>query len=204
MDDSGKSGGQPPTGRRGPKTGSNVAARTIPSNLDADPPAVVPSEVSAPAASVSAPAASVSAPAASVSAPAASVSAPAASLSAPAESFSAPAESFGPGVVLDACRRALAPTFQEALKAIERFSRYQYSVAGDYLEWGVAQASANLTFGTPAEQVVSQTAVSTQFAERLQGRVQEFVNLAGETRASFNQLLGEATATLAETIKQSA
>ena len=197
MDDSGKSGGQPPTGRRGPKSGSNVATRTIPSNLDADPPAVVPSEVSAPAASVSA-------PTASVSAPAASFSAPAASLSAPAESFSAPAESFGPGVVLDACRRALAPTFQETLKAIERFSRYQYSVAGDCIEWGVAQASANLTFGTPAEQVVSQTAVSTQFAERLQGRVQEFVNLAGETRASFNQLLGEATATLAETIKQSA
>jgi Phasin protein len=76
-------------------------------------------------------------------------------------------------------------------------------VATDYFEWGVAQARANLRFGTPAEHFASQTTLSTQFGEKLQGRVREFMNLASETRASFNQLLGEATARLAETIKQS-
>jgi hypothetical protein len=147
MANSGRSSGQAPIGRRGPKAGSNIAARTIPADLNSNP-----------------------------------------------------------GVALDACRDALAPTLHaqmEGLKAIERFGRYQYSVAGDYLEWGVAQARANLTLGTPAEHFASQTTLSTQFGEKLQGRVREFMNLASETRASFNQLLGEATARLAETIKQS-
>jgi len=100
----------------------------------------------------------------------------------------------------------LAPTLRaqrEALKAIECFGRYQYSVAGDYLEWGAAQAKANLKLGTPAELTASQAALATQFGAKIQGRVREFVNLASETRASFNQLLGEMTAGLAETIKQS-
>jgi Phasin protein len=111
-----------------------------------------------------------------------------------------------PSTALDTYRSVFAPTLHaqmEGLKAIERFGRYQYSVAGDYLEWGVAQARANLTLGTPAEHFASQTTLSTQFGEKLQGRVREFMNLASETRASFNQLLGEATARLAETIKQS-
>jgi hypothetical protein len=100
----------------------------------------------------------------------------------------------------------LAPTLRaqrEALKAIECFGRYQYSVAGDYLEWGAAQAKANLKLGTPAELTASQTALAAQFGAKIQGRVREFVNLASETRASFKQLLGEMTAGLAETIKQS-
>jgi hypothetical protein len=105
-----------------------------------------------------------------------------------------PALNFDPGVALDAWRRALAPALRaqlEALKAIERFGRYQYSFAGDYLEWGVAQARAGLAFGTPAEQVASQTTLATQFGEKLQGRVREFVNLASETRASFRDCWGK-------------
>ena len=61
-----------------------------------------------------------------------------------------PVLNFEPGAAIDACRRALAPALQvqvEALDAIERFGRYQYSVAGDFLEWGVAQARANLAVG---------------------------------------------------------
>ena len=117
-----------------------------------------------------------------------------------------PEFNFDPSTALDTYRSVFAPTLraqQEALKTIERFSRYQFAVAADYLEWGVAQAKASLDFGTPAELAASQTTLCTQFGEKLQGRVREFMNLASETRASFNQLLGEATARLAETIKQS-
>jgi hypothetical protein len=101
--------------------------------------------------------------------------------------------------------QALAPALraqQEAFKALERFGRYHYSVAGDYLEWGVAQARAIFAPGTPAEHVASQTTLATQFGEKLQGRVREFVSLAGETRATFNELVGDATARFAETIKR--
>jgi Phasin protein len=100
-----------------------------------------------------------------------------------------PGLNFEPSVAFDACRRALAPALRaqlEALKAIERFSRFQYTIAGDYLDWGIAQARASLAFGTPAEHVASQTTLATQFGEKIQGRVREFVNLASETRASFS------------------
>jgi hypothetical protein len=140
MASAGKSSGATPIGRRGPKTGSNVAERTIPAQLESATAAMAP----APRAQ------------------------------------------------------------QEALKALERFGRYHYSVAGDYLDWSVAQARAILTPCTPAEHVASQITLATQFGEKLQGRVREFVSLASETRASFRELVGDATARLAETFKQSA
>lgn len=117
-----------------------------------------------------------------------------------------PAVTLDPGAAVDASRHAVAPALRaqlEALKAIERFGRYQYGVAGDYLEWSMAQARASLTIGTPAEHIASQVTLSTQFSGKLQDRVREFVDLASETQASFNHVLVDATAKLAETIKQS-
>ena len=117
-----------------------------------------------------------------------------------------PAMTLDPSAAVDACRRAVAPALRaqlEALKAIERFGRYQYGVAGDYLEWSMAQARASLTVGTPAEHIASQVTLSTQFSGKLQDRVREFVDLASETQASFNHVLGDTAAKLAETIKQS-
>ncbi len=114
---------------------------------------------------------------------------------------------FDPSAALETYRSVFAPTLraqQEALKTMERFGRYQFAVATDYLEWGVAQAKANLSPSTPAELTESQTALATQFGEKMQGRVKEFVNLATEARATFSQLVGETTAKVAETIKKSA
>jgi hypothetical protein len=68
----------------------------------------------------------------------------------------------------------------------------------------IAQAKANLNLGTPAELTASQTTLATQFGEKLQGRVREFVSLATEVRASFTELVGETAAKVAETIKKSA
>jgi hypothetical protein len=195
-----KAGGQAPNGRRGPKTGSNVAARTIPAQLEPEASAVVdaPAVVDTPALVDASTPVDTPAPV-GASAP---VDTPARIRS----GAGTPHLNFDPRAAFDAYRGALAPTLRaqrEALKALECFGRYQYSVAGDYLEWGAAQAKANLKLGTPAELTASQTALATQFGAKIQGRVREFVNLAGETRASFNQLLGEMTAGWAETIKQS-
>ena len=113
---------------------------------------------------------------------------------------------FDPSAALETYRNVFAPTLraqQDALKTIERFGRYQFAVATDYLEWGVAQAKATLNLSTPAELAESQTALATQFGEKLQGRVKEFASLATEVRATFSQLVGETTAKGAETIKKS-
>jgi hypothetical protein len=164
MASSEKSGGPASNGgRRSAKSGSNVATRTIPAQLE--PPAQLESPAQLEP-----------------------------DVSTTAHSGTTPALNFDPGAALDAWRRALAPALRtqlEALKAIERFGRYQYSFAGDYLEWGVAQARAGLGFRTPAEQIASQTTLATQFGEKLQGRVREFVNLASETRSSFSDCWGK-------------
>ena len=172
----------PAPGRRGAKTGSNVAKRTIPAQLEADAPARVDLEADAPA---------------KVAVEAAVPSTVAVEADAPATVDSGagmPGLNFAPGVALGAWRLTLAPALraqQEALNAIERFGRYHYSVAGDCLEWGMAQARASLVFGTPAEQVASQTTLAVQFGEKLQGRVREFVNLASDTQASFSNCWGK-------------
>ena len=61
---------------------------------------------------------------------------------------------FNPKTIFEAYRSTLAPTLktqQESLKAIDRVGRYQYAVAGDYLEWSLAQAKAAVGVQTPAE-----------------------------------------------------
>ena len=55
---------------------------------------------------------------------------------------------FDPKTILDSYRTALAPALkaqQEGVKALDRVGRYQYAVAGDYLEWSLAQAKAALS-----------------------------------------------------------
>jgi hypothetical protein len=104
-------------------------------------------------------------------------------------------------------RRSVAPALQaqvEVLNAIERFGRYHYSVAGDCLEWGMAQARVSLAVGAPAEQFARQSELSTQFGQKLEGRAREFLNLANETRVAFLELVGEATARSAKMIKHTA
>jgi hypothetical protein len=54
---------------------------------------------------------------------------------------------FDPKSIFETYRNAFAPTLkaqQEGVKAIDRVGRYQYAVAGDYLEWSLAQAKAAL------------------------------------------------------------
>jgi len=81
----------------------------------------------------------------------------------------------------------------EGLRALERFVRFQYAVAGDVLEAGLAQAKATLgvraaigTEGTQAlaELLEKQAALSTQLSEKIRERAQEFSALAAEVQES--------------------
>jgi phasin family protein len=114
---------------------------------------------------------------------------------------------FDSKTILETYRNALAPTLkaqQEGLKAIDRAGRYQYAVAGDYLEWSLAQGKAALAAQTPAEFVSKQVELATALSEKLRGRMQEFVTLATDAQSSFTQVVSEATAKVAEVTKKAA
>jgi phasin family protein len=114
---------------------------------------------------------------------------------------------FNPKTIFEAYRSTLAPTLktqQESLKAIDRVGRYQYAVAGDYLEWSLAQAKAAVGVQTPAEFVSNQVELATALSEKLRVRAQEFVTLASDAQTSFTQVVSEATTKVAAMTKKAA
>ena len=95
---------------------------------------------------------------------------------------------FDPKSIFDSYRNAFAPAIkaqQEGVKALDRVGRYQYDVAGDYLEWGLAQAKAALDAQTPADFVSKQVELNAALGEKLHARAQEFVALATDEEMSF-------------------
>jgi hypothetical protein len=114
---------------------------------------------------------------------------------------------FDPNTIFEAYRKALAPATkaqQESVKAIDRVGRYQYAVAGDCLQWTLAQARAAVSMQTPAEFFSRQIQLATVLTERVRARAQELVNLATDVQTSFGQVVSEATATVAEVTKKAA
>ena len=114
---------------------------------------------------------------------------------------------FDPKTILDSYRSALAPVVkaqEESIKAFDRVGHYQYAVAGDYLEWSLAQAKAALAAQTPAEFVAKQVELTTALSEKLRARAQEFVTLATDKQATFKQVVTEATANVVEATKKKA
>lgn len=87
----------------------------------------------------------------------------------------------------------------EGLRALERFARFQYAVAGDVLEAGLAQAKATLgtraAIGTQAiaELLEKQAELSTQLSEKIRERAQEFSALAAEAQESVGSFAAAAT-----------
>src|ERR1700693_2881790 len=108
---------------------------------------------------------------------------------------------FDPTSIFESYRNAFAPALkvqQEGIQAIDRAGRYQYAVAGDYLEWSLAQAKAALSAQTPAEFVSKQVELTTALSEKLRARAQEFVTLATDTQTGFSDLVSDATSKVAE------
>ena len=87
----------------------------------------------------------------------------------------------------------------EGLRALERFARFQYAVAGDVLEAGLAQAKATLgtraAIGTQAiaELLEKQAELSTQLSEKIRERAQEFSAFASEVQDSVGSFAAAAT-----------
>ena len=107
---------------------------------------------------------------------------------------------FDPKTIYENYRNAFAPALkaqQEGVKALDRVGRYQYDVAGDYLEWGLTQAKAALTSKTPADFVSKQVELTTALSEKLRARAQEFVALATDAQSTFVEMTKESAAKVA-------
>ena len=115
---------------------------------------------------------------------------------------------FDPKAIFENYRNAFAPALkaqQEGVKTLDRMGRYQYDVAGDYLEWGLAQAKAALSAHPPAEFVSKQVELTTALSEKLRARAQEFVSLATDAQSTFVEMTKESAAKIvAETSKVAA
>jgi len=114
---------------------------------------------------------------------------------------------FDPKAIIDTYRNAFSPVLkvqQEGITAIDRVGRYQYAVAGDYLEWSLAQAKAALGAQTPAEFVSKQIELTTALSEKLRVRAQEFATLVIETQTTLTNAVNEASAKVAEASKKKA
>ncbi|HYB65948.1 MAG TPA: phasin family protein [Steroidobacteraceae bacterium] len=96
---------------------------------------------------------------------------------------------------------------QDGFKALERFARFNYAVAGDYLEAGLAHAraalSARAAVGTQAvaDLLGKQAELSNQLSEKLRVRAQEFSTLASEVQESVSNFAAEAATRAAGTKK---
>jgi phasin family protein len=87
---------------------------------------------------------------------------------------------------------------QEGFKALERLARFNYAVAGDCLEAGLAQAKAAIgaraTVGTQAvaDLLAKQAELGNQLSEKLRARAQEFSSLASEVQESVSNFAADA------------
>jgi phasin family protein len=114
---------------------------------------------------------------------------------------------FDASSIIEAYRNAFAPALkaqQEGIQALDRLSRYQYAVAGDYLDWSIAHAKTVVGAQSPTEIVSKQVELATALSEKLRARAQEFVTLATDTQATFTQVVNEATAKAGDMGKEAA
>lgn len=114
---------------------------------------------------------------------------------------------FDPKTLLETYRNAFAPASkaqQDGLKTFERVGRFQYAVAGDYLEWTLAQVAAVTSAQSPSEFVSKQTELAKALGDKLQARTQEFVTLATEAQTSLTQAMKDAAAKITEATQKAA
>ena len=102
---------------------------------------------------------------------------------------------------LEEYRHSLAPlrrARQESLATADRLARYHYALAGDYLDWNLAQARIFFTARAPVEVMARQAELGTRMAEQLLGRVTELTSLVAKARGTFDDPLAVVAASAPE------
>ena len=109
--------------------------------------------------------------------------------------------------LFDTYRQAFAPVIaaqQNGLNTLERLARYQFAVAGDYLDWTLSHAKTSAEPKSVADLVSQQSALNTSFSDKLRARAAEFTQIASETQGTVTRWFDEASAKVAETAKKAA
>lgn len=109
--------------------------------------------------------------------------------------------------LFDTYRQAFAPVIaaqQTGLKTVERLARYQFAVAGDYLDWALSYAKTSAEPKSVADLVSQQTALNTSFSDKLRARAEEFTQIASESQSDVTKWFDEARAKVAETAAKAA
>lgn len=99
--------------------------------------------------------------------------------------------------VLHTYRETFAPVAkvqQKGLQTLERLARYQFAVAGDYLEWSIAHANIGVSSNNLADGVAKHTELNTLLGDRLRARAKEFNQIATETQGEVTQWFNQASA----------
>ena len=102
---------------------------------------------------------------------------------------------------LEEYRHSLAPlrrARQEGLATADRLARYHYALAGDYLDWNLAQARIFSTARAPVEVMVRQAELGTRMAGQLLGCVTELTSLVAKARGTFDDPLAVVAASAPE------
>ena len=116
-------------------------------------------------------------------------------------------KNFDVNAIFDIYRDAFAPVLraqQEGFKTLERLARYQFAVAGDYLDWSLAHAGAAVSTKSVADLAGQQTELNSRLGDKLRSRVEEFSKIATETQGVVTQWFDAASAKAAEAVKKAA
>ena len=114
---------------------------------------------------------------------------------------------FDLSAMFDVYKDAFAPVLkaqQEGFKTVERLARYQFAVAGDYLDWTLAQANAAVHTNSATDLVAQQTELNSRLGDKLRSRAEEFTQIATETQGAVTQWFDATATKVAETVKKAA
>ena len=78
-------------------------------------------------------------------------------------------------------------------RTLERFARYNYEVAGDYLNYTLATMHAAMQTQELPALIKTQTELANSHFEKQTQRSQDFLKLAGEAQADVTQWVDQAT-----------
>lgn len=103
---------------------------------------------------------------------------------------------FDPNSWLEAYRETFSSVRkaqQEGIKVVERLARFQYAVAGDFLDAGIAHAqTATASVKSPSELISKHVELNAHLSEKFKARVQELLALASEVQGTVSALATEA------------
>ena len=95
----------------------------------------------------------------------------------------------------DFTKRAFAPMLklhQATAKSIEQMAKYQYEVAGDYLDYGIDQLHAVTKAKDPAELFSKQVELASAFVDKFTKRSQEFTKIVTDAQTNVTTVIEQA------------